>query len=169
MAATKGNQFWKIRSTSGRSKIFNSPEILWKAATEYFDWSDTNPLLEQKVFAYQGEITKAEVEKMRPYTITALCVFLGVNRNYLTDMRDGLDLNTEEGKEFSRIIKRIEDIVYTQKFEGAATDLLNASIIARDLGLADKRENTNKDVSYEISKEASAEEAAKIYNELMGS
>ena len=32
-----GNQFWKARAKHGRSKIFSSPNQLWKAAIEYFD------------------------------------------------------------------------------------------------------------------------------------
>lgn len=140
MAAPKNNQFWKARAKHGRSKIFSSPNQLWKAAIEYFEWSDENPLLEQKAFAYQGEITKTEITKMRAYTITGLCIFLGVTRNYLTDLKDRLNLETRQGKDFARIIKMIEEIIFTQKFEGAAADLLNANIIARDLGLTDKRE-----------------------------
>jgi hypothetical protein len=36
----------------------------------------------------------------------------------------------------------VEEIIRTQKFEGASADLLNPNIIARDLGLADKQDNT---------------------------
>lgn len=139
-----GNQFWKARAKHGRSKIFSSPNQLWKAAIEYFEWSDENPLLEQKAFAYQGEITKTEITKMRAYTITGLCIFLGVTRNYLTDLKDRLNLETRQGKDFARIIKMIEEIIFTQKFEGAAADLLNANIIARDLGLTDKKDIDHK-------------------------
>lgn len=139
-----GNQFWKARAKHGRSKIFSSPNQLWKAAIEYFEWSDENPLLEQKAFAYQGVITKTEITKMRAYTITGLCIFLGVTRNYLTDLKDRLNLDTRQGKDFSRIIKMIEEIIFTQKFEGAAADLLNANIIARDLGLTDKKDIDHK-------------------------
>lgn len=39
------------------------------------------------------------------------------------------------------VIARIEDIVYNQKFSGAASGFLNPNIIARDLGLADKTES----------------------------
>lgn len=45
-------------------------------------------------------------------------------------------------KDFSGITTQVEEIVRTQKFEGASADLLNANIIARDLGLADKHEGT---------------------------
>lgn len=39
---------------------------------------------------------------------------------------------------FSDITTRAEEIIYDQKFSGAAADLLNANIIARDLGLKEQ-------------------------------
>jgi hypothetical protein len=42
-------------------------------------------------------------------------------------------------KEFHGVVTRVKDIIYTQKFEGASAGLLNPNIIARDLGLADKK------------------------------
>ena len=41
------------------------------------------------------------------------------------------------------VIEKIESIIRSQKFEGAAADLLNANIIARDLGLKDSSETTH--------------------------
>ena len=35
---------------------------------------------------------------------------------------------------------KAESVIRSQKFAGAAADLLNANIIARDLGLADKNQ-----------------------------
>ena len=43
MAASKNNQFWKLRNKHGRDTLFSSPELLWSAACEYFDWCDENP------------------------------------------------------------------------------------------------------------------------------
>jgi hypothetical protein len=40
---------------------------------------------------------------------------------------------------------RVEDAIFRQKFEGASADLLNANIIARDLGLADKKDLSSTD------------------------
>ena len=51
-----GNQFWKFRSKHGRDKLFATPELLWDAACEYFDWMDEHPLYEAKAFAFQGTI-----------------------------------------------------------------------------------------------------------------
>lgn len=151
----RGNQFWRARKSHGRPKKFTTPKKLMKAAEEYFQWMDENPLFEQKVFSYQGDLKYAELAKMRAYTIVGLCVFIGVTRNYLTDLRDGLDLDTDQGKDFSRVISTIEDIIYTQKFEGAAADLLNANIIARELGLADKKELSSENPLTLVLKEIS--------------
>lgn len=132
MAAPKGNQFWKERATSGRKPIFTDPEVLWKVCCEYFEWVEDNPLKESKPFAFQGKVTMAEVDKMRAMTISGLCIFLDIGFQTWQDYKDRDD--------FSDIITRAEAIIYQQKFEGAAADLLNANIISRELGLADKKE-----------------------------
>ena len=41
---------------------------------------------------------------------------------------------------FSEVRDNIKRVIFTQKFEGASAGLLNSSIIARELGLADKKE-----------------------------
>ncbi len=141
MAATKGNQFWKQRSRHGRDKIFASPLIMLRAAEKYFTWCDNNPIIETQFFN-RGKygVQSVEVPHMRPYTITALCIYLGVNTRYFNDFKKRLDLNKKIDKDFSTVITRIEEIIYSQKFQGAAAGFFNANIIARDLGLTDKKE-----------------------------
>lgn len=131
-----GNQFWKVRSKHGRDKIFETPEILWEAACEYFEWVVDNPL--QKAIIYQGEVSKESEDLMRPMTIGGLCIFLDVHAEYLAGFESDLDLETKEGKDFSQIVKAIKQIIYEQKFAGATAGLMNPNIIARDLGLKDK-------------------------------
>lgn len=137
MAAPKGNQFWKARSKSGRDKIFKTPQAMLEAAYEYFEWVDANPL--GKAVVYQGEVSEKPEPMLRAMTIKGLCIFWGVNSDYLTDFVDNLDMLTEEGKDFSRVIKTIREIIETQKFEGASAGLFNPNIIARDLGLVDNK------------------------------
>jgi hypothetical protein len=43
-----------------------------------------------------------------------------------------------EEKDLLPITTRVESLIYEQKFSGAAADLLNANIIARELGLVEK-------------------------------
>ena len=40
--------------------------------------------------------------------------------------------------DLSTVISRSETVIFQQKFSGAAADLLNANIIARDLGLKEQ-------------------------------
>lgn len=141
MSAPEGNQFWKARSKHGRDRIFNSPDKLWEAACEYFEWVENNPLWEAKYTQYQGEPVDITVPKMRAMTIEGLCRFLGVNSKYLHQFESGLDLDKSIDKDFSHIICDIKEIIYDQKFSGAAADLLNANIISRDLGLSDKSQH----------------------------
>lgn len=132
MAATPGNQFWKLRSKHGRDKLFASPELLWDAACEYFEWCDNHPLIE---IDFRGkDADRVELPKMRPYTMHGLCLYLDCNTAYFRQF------NEEHNKDFSTVITRIEEVVYNQKFTGAASGFLNANIIARDLGLSDKKD-----------------------------
>lgn len=137
MAATKGNQFWKARAKHGRSKIFKTPKLMLDAAFDYFSWVEDNPLT--KAIVFQGAVTGSE-ELMRAMTIKGLCIYWGVNTFYLNDFVGNLNLEKKQDKEFSQVINTIKEIIETQKFEGASAGLLNPNIIARDLGLTDKKE-----------------------------
>lgn len=133
MSAPLGNQFWKARATSGRDKIFSTPECLWLACCEYFQWVEDNPLIEMKPFAFQGDVTQEPVPKMRAMTINGLCIFLGIDQKTWSNYK-----NNEGYEDFFPIITQAESVIYEQKFTAAAADLLNANIISRELGLADK-------------------------------
>lgn len=135
MSAPKNNQFWKLRSKHGRDKLFATPELMWDAACEYFEWCDENPLYESKAFAFQGSVTVEEMPIMRAMTLSQLCFYLNCNEAYFRQFKSNL---TEKDKDFSTVINDIEQVIYNQKFQGAAGNLLNANIIARDLGLTDK-------------------------------
>ena len=132
MAAPKGNRFWEARSKHGRDLIFTSSDILWAACCEYFVWADDNPLYETKAFAFQGIVTQESIPKMRAMTIDGLCLFLDIST-------DTWKLYTDR-EDFIGVTRKAENVIRSQKFSGAAADLLNANIIARDLGLTDKKE-----------------------------
>lgn len=151
--APKGNKFWELRSKHGRDKLFATPALLWQAACEYFEWCEENPLKEAKAFSYEGEVIVASLPKMRAFTLTGLCLYLDCNEAYFRTFRSRL---TEADKDFGTVISKIEETIYNQKFTGAAADLLNANIIARDLGLKDKTdiEQTNKgDITVKVIRE----------------
>lgn len=157
MAATTNNQFWKARSKHGRKLKFDTPDKLWAACQEYFEWVEENPLQESKIFCYQGEVITAKVDKMRAMTIGGMCIFLGIDQSTW--------FNYVRREDFLKVTGDVTEIIKTQKFTGAAADLLNANIISRDLGLADKREHSGPggEPLQIITSEMSPKEAAEAY------
>jgi len=132
MSASK--KFWKARSSFGRRPTFEKPGELWKACAEYFEWVDANPLWEDKIVSYQGDVRHVNVRKMRAMTLSGLRLFVDVSAQKWKAL-------SETGG-FEEVVQRAEEVIRTQKFQGAAADLLNANIISRELGLADKKEHT---------------------------
>lgn len=137
--APAGNDYWKLRKTHGAPKRFEDPDALWAACCEYFEWVEANPLIEMRPFAYQGEVIQEPVPKMRAMTFMGLCLFLGIDRGSWLAWRKRDDLK--------EVVEHVDMVIYTQKFTGAAADLLNPVIISRDLGLADKQDHSSTDGS----------------------
>ena len=129
MAAPLGHKFWLQRSSHGRKPIFATPDDLWDAACQYFEWVYSNPLYESKAFNC-GEIgiVQEPIPKMRAMTIQGLCFFIGIS--------DEAWLNYCKRENFVGICKEIKQVIFTQKFEGVSAGLLSASLIAKEIGLA---------------------------------
>ena len=131
---TNGNRFWEARSSHGATPKFEGPEPLMDACAQYFQWNADNPLMEAKAFAFQGEVTIASVPKMRAMTIAAMCSFIDIGHSTWNDWKT-------TRPDLVAVITWAEATIYQQKFEGASAEMLNANIIARDLGLADRKEH----------------------------
>jgi hypothetical protein len=142
MAAPAGNQFWMQRTKHGRDKLFSDPEIFWQECVRYFNWCDNNPLKEED---FRGkDAVSVTLNKMRAYSWSGLGVFLdcdlrryksAFNGNVGEDQVSGL---VDLSQDFVAILSRVSQIMFTQKFEGAAAGLLKENVIVRDLSLAEK-------------------------------
>lgn len=135
-------ELWEVaKNNVGKPPAFKSPEDMKERAFEYFEWLKENQLRETKAFSSQGEVVYGEVEKLRPATQHGLCVFLNIGVSTWHDYK--------KKPEYSEVTSLIESVMYEQKFAGAAGGLLNANIIARDLGLKDeiKADHTSSDGS----------------------
>lgn len=149
MAAPKGNNFYELRNKSGRGRLYESPNELWEDATDYFDWCDDNPWMKNEqlkkptiIKNIDGDeelVTLCQIPTARPYTISGLCLYLHIDEETFSNY------GSKEGYEdFFGIVTRIRLAIYNQKYEGAAVGAFNPSIIARDLGLADKKEHSGE-------------------------
>jgi hypothetical protein len=132
------DKFWEARAKNGRPKIFSTPTDLWDACVEYFEYNSKRSV--NKVDFRGGFATRVVIPTPTPMTIEGLCLFLGVNTKYLWDFKDGLKKDDIHFEGFSEIITRVEGIIFQQQYEGASAGMYNANIIARKLGLTDKKE-----------------------------
>lgn len=135
MGAPKGNEYYLKQSKHGRDKIFSTPDELWTAACEYFKHVDDSPWIRQEPIK-SGDLagTCMQVEIPRPYKIRGLCLYLKCTEQTLINYG-----TKEQYKAFFEIVKQIKDVIYDQKFDGAAVGDYNSNIIARDLGLIDSK------------------------------
>ncbi|MCD6012894.1 MAG: packaging protein [Flavipsychrobacter sp.] len=140
-----GNQFWKLRTKHGVDKLFKDPQLLWEQACEYFEATDSRKWVKDDWVG--KDAIKVERKNETPYTKSGLALYLDC------DWRTIEALKEDTNKDFLHIITRIEQIIYTQKIEGASVGAFNPSIVARELGLAEKQEiDANvraKNVSFE--------------------
>lgn len=125
-----GNQFWRVRSSHGRKPIFTDPEVLYEACLEYFDWCESNPMKEERVFCHQGEITRATINHPVITTIQGLCIFLDIGVSTWEDYRSKPD--------FSGTVEAIETKLWQNKLQYAGADLLNTNIVVREMGLKER-------------------------------
>ncbi len=131
------NRWWKNRAKKNSHitpAIFYSADELWKACCQYFEWAENNPLYEQKVCQFRENTWRENIPKVRAFTQYGLCTYLGIVTETWANWRHN-DM-------FKFVCAMVDQIIYTQKFENASADLLNANIIARDLGLRDGTELT---------------------------
>lgn len=105
------------------------PQELFDKALEYFTFCANNPLYEMRPF---GTGYCAYVPHMRAMSLAGFFTF--------ANMVDQTWHNYAEKPEYIDVITRVRNMLFNQKFEGAACELLNPNIIARDLGLTDKQE-----------------------------
>lgn len=159
MAAPLSNQFWKNRSSHGRKKLFESAELLKEEIQVYFNWCDSNPWWRNepiKSGEKAGETMKIKIA--RPYTISGMCLYLDASESFWKNFRK----NTNLSQDFLSVIEWAEEVIRTQKFEGAAVGTFNANIIARDLGMVDKKEvdfpvDPGTEISVKIKRKADSE------------
>ncbi len=136
MGAPLKNNFWTLRSKHGRDKIFSDPIVLLEAVSEYFEHVDANPWHKNEAIkGGDAAGTIVPIPTQQPYTLKGLCNFLDIGYNTW--------ISYKENKQFTEVIQRIEDFVYNQKFVDATVGAFNANIIARDLGLVDKKDVTS--------------------------
>lgn len=157
-----------INLNIGRPMTFPTPDALLEAAYKYFDWANKNPWLrnealkkpyERPKLGKNGQQTKqkemvymVQVPTQRPYSLAGFGVYHGVSQQFILDFEkrqkevagdDKADAKARANADaFLRVISHVRDVISSQQLEGATVGTFNANIVARILGLVDKKDLT---------------------------
>lgn len=141
MPAPKKNKYWENRKKHGRPKALKTPKDLWEYACDYFQRCDDNPWIKVD---YKGkDVERVEIPTSVPYTWEGLENYL-FEREVLVKLDDYKSNKEGRYEDFTDIIRTIGRIIYDRKMTGAIVGVYNSNIIARELGLTDKKETTVK-------------------------
>lgn len=148
---TAEEQFWRC-PPSGTMK-FPTPEAMQEAAIKAFDHFASHPHKETVLFHHKGTVVRTFKDVMRPFTFRGVALRMGTTAATLNNYR------TVAG--FKEVLEWMDEVIYTQKFEGAAGNMMNANFLARDLGLAERKELTGPNGGPLQTQDVTDEEALK--------
>lgn len=132
----------KINFNAGMG--FTTPVQMWDIAREYFTWCIDNPLEKAEAIKSGENCGRlVTIPVVRVFTLEGCCLDMGITASYFRTFKNTVknristDEEREHDKNFLVVIALIEEMIYRQKYENAAANLLNANMICRDLGLQD--------------------------------
>jgi len=131
----------------GLHKNIESSDRLWELFQEFRDWLKSNPIYKAEFNAKIGDLVYIPLE--RPLTWSRFDCYVR-DLGIIEDLEDYRQNKDKRYSDFEGVITRINRYMYADKFEGASSGIFNANIIARDLGLAEKKE-TEHSGSMEIT------------------
>lgn len=164
--------YLNIRAPFNKQKV-ESAEDLWSIFMDYIKHSDSQPVVEPKLFNGKDGLRDGNLNKIRPYTLNGLCNHIGMSP-YTWDLwkkqeKEKLIELKETTSMFLDVLLQIESIIYDQQYQGAAVDIFNTAIVSRKLGLADKQDISLIESAFvqDIDEDMSPREAAELYEQTL--
>lgn len=102
-----------------------TPEQLFKFAVAYFTWAESNSLKALETASFQGDVYESKVHKARIFTLRGFCLFSNLSYKTVTRYR--------EAEGYREVMEFVDNVIYEQKYQMAATNTANANFLAKDL------------------------------------
>ena len=118
-------------------KNIKTPEELESHFDAYKKEAKATPRIENCYTARTN--TFCPVPREKPLTMAGFEIYLRKNK-ILCKLDDYISNKDNRYKDYAAILHAIKLEMYEDKYTGAAAGIFNQNIIARDLGLADKKE-----------------------------
>ena len=144
---------------AGAPKKIKTPEDLYNHFLNYNKWRLQNPRIEKGV--NHKEMVTFDIERERPCTWYGFDIWLR-KEGIIAKLEDYKANTNGSYSDFSDIIHMIDREIYEDKYSGAVTGIYQHNIIARDLGLSDKKEVKTTEVSESNLDNLSEDELIKL-------
>ena len=129
--ASHEEDHWEVVQ-SGRITVANTAEELWLNACKYFLWCKQNPIITKKrINVGKDAGTAYNEETTRPFTIKGLCIHCGIVEEYLSDIRQ----TKNKDSEYYIVVSKIMYIIYTQNAELATIGVFNPIFTSKMLNM----------------------------------
>lgn len=115
----------------GTNQLTN--QQLFDLITSYFAWAENNPLNTPETANFQGRVYQGEAKKIRPFTITSLCLFLNITPKTWREWKKFE--STDDEKERLKILEFAESIIHEQKYTAAMIGVFNPNFVMKDLNM----------------------------------
>jgi hypothetical protein len=131
----------------GRVKYIETPEKLWEYYTQYKEWTKANPILKQDYVGKDADEVYRKLE--RPLSFEGFEVYLREN-DIICDLGDYDKNKDDRYTDYAPILRACKKDIEVNQFNGATVGIFQQNIIARKLGLVDKKEVTEKTVTVKV-------------------
>ncbi len=114
-------------SVIGNKTLTN--EQLFQFVVSYFEWAEQTPLNTPETANFQGGVYQGEAKKTRPFSVTSLCLFIGVQGKVWHTWRTCGD------EEREAIVAFADSVIREQKYAAGMVGLFNPQFVLKDLDM----------------------------------
>lgn len=111
-----------------------TPETVFNLAVKYFSWAEDQAIKAIETASFQGVVTENLVHKPRVFTLNGFQLYCGVTYGAIQSWR--------ASPGFSEVMEFIDSVITEQKYQLAASNLINAGFVGKDIGI-DKAAEVN--------------------------
>lgn len=119
------------------TKNIESPELLWELFEAYVKKEAGSPMYKVEYVGKEGKMVTTPLQV--PITFEGFECWLA-DEEYICHLGDYSANKEGRYTDYAPIITRIRNNCFSQNFKGAAVGLFNANLIAKKLGLVEKKE-----------------------------
>lgn len=135
-----------------------TPETVFNLAVKYFSWAEDQAIKAIETASFQGVVTENLVHKPRVFTLNGLCLYCGVTASSIQSWR--------ASPGFSEVMEFIDSVIREQKYQLAASGIVNPGMISKELGIDKPQEITITNTSSANDVDTMKEALESVINKL---